>query len=150
MTMARRSFVTGLGVVAMIAALAYLRDPQWLAGLESGFRAWETGPDGRRYRWTSGHASFFVPSTMATIVIPAKTTFAPGDPPVQLSVSIDDRPVMSELLTDERWLQQSVQLPPPGSRRLRRIDLRVDRVRAGNRGVQVGEVLMVEHASARK
>lgn len=59
MTMIRRSFFVGLGAVALIALLASLRDPPWLAGLESGFRGWETGADGTRYRWTSGHASFF-------------------------------------------------------------------------------------------
>lgn len=150
MTMIRRSFLAGLGAIALIAALAYLRDPPWLAGLESGFRGWEAGPDGTRYRWTSGHASLFVPATTPAIVIPAKTTFAPGDPPVRFSVAIDDRPVTSDVLTSDSWFQRSVPLPPPGSRRVRRIDLRVDRVRAGNRGVQIGEVLMSEHAPARK
>ena len=76
----------------LVAALAYLRDPPWLAGLESGFRRWETGADGTRYRWTGGHASFFVPATARAIVIPTRTTFdEPGDPPVLVSIAIDDR-----------------------------------------------------------
>jgi hypothetical protein len=138
--MSRRWLLAALGAIALIAALVYLRDPPWLASLESGFRGWETTADGTRYRWIGGHASFFVPATMTTVVIPVKTTFAPGDPPVRVSIAIDDRTVMSDVLTDERWLRRPVQLPTPGSRRVRRIDVRVDRVRAGNRGVQVGEV----------
>lgn len=140
MMLTRRSWLVAFGAIALIAALAYLRDPPWLADLESGFRGWETAADGTRYRWTSGHASLFVPATLSAIVIPANTTFAPGDPPVRLSISIDDQPVTNDLLTDERWLERSIQLPPPGRRRLRRVDIRVDRVRAGNRGVQVGEI----------
>jgi hypothetical protein len=149
MTMIRRSLLVGLGAIVSIVALTYLRDPPWLMGVQSGFRGWETAADGTRYRWTSGHASFFVPATVPAIVIPARTTFAPGDPPVRVTVSIDDRQVTSDLLTDDRWLHRSVPLPPPGSRRVRRVDLRVDRVRAGNRGVQVGEILTNERGSER-
>jgi hypothetical protein len=141
--MARRSFLVCLTVIALVATLAYLRDPPWLAGLESGFRGWETGPDGTRYRWTGGHASFFVPAATTAIRIPVKTTFAPGDPPVRLSVAIDDRRVTSLLLEEERWTSQVVMLPRPQSRRVRRIDVRVDRVRAANRGVQIGEIHFV-------
>ena len=138
--MMRRLVLLSACAAALLAALAYLRDPPWLAGIASGFRAWETAPDGTRYRWTSGHASFFVPATATAVVIPVKTTFAAGEPPVHLTIAIDDRPAARDLLTDDRWHPQTVQLPSPTSRRVRRVDIRVDRVRPGNRGAQIGEI----------
>jgi hypothetical protein len=135
-----RRLLLGIGILALLATWGYLRDPFWLASMESGFRAWETGPDGLRYRWTSGHASFFVPSTAASIMIPIRTTFGPKDAPVNVSITIDDYQVAHELLTDDGWVTRIVKMPSPASRRFWRIDLRVDRLRAGNRGVQVGEM----------
>jgi hypothetical protein len=139
----RRKVTSALIVAAVIAAaLAYLRDPSWLAGIESGFRSWETGADGRRYRWTNGHASFFVPAAASSISIPARTTFGPGDPAVLVAISIDDRPADRFILRDDQWQTRKIRMPTPGSRRLRRIDVRVDRLRPGNRGAQIGEIIV--------
>ena len=118
-------------IVALGSLLAYLRDPAWLAGVESGFRGWRAGPDGLRYRWTTGHASFFVPSSSSRITIPARVTFdQPGDPPVLVRIAVDDRPADEFELRDDRWNARRLVLPPPGRRRLRRIDIRVDRLRS--------------------
>lgn len=128
--------------MTIAAALAYLREPAWLATVESGFRGWEASPDGVRYRWTNGHASFFVPAATAELEIPIRTTFeAPEDPPLLVRIAIDDRPADAIILRDDRWQIQKLRMPPPGSRGLRRIDIRVDRLRAGSRGVQVGDVI---------
>jgi hypothetical protein len=133
------AFVVALS--AVIAGLGYLRDPPWLARIESGLRGWETASDGRRYRWTDGHASFFVPASHSSLTIPLRATFgSPSDPPVRVSIAIDDRPADQIVLRDESWQQRRLRMPPPGSRSLRRIDIRVDRLRTGNRGVQLGEV----------
>ena len=127
--------------VLLGGALAYLRDPPWLIRMETGFRSWERTADGARARWTGGHASFFVPSNAAAIVIPIRTTFAaPSDAPVTVTVAIDDRAAQQLVLTDDLWHQVTLLLPPQASRRVRRIDIRVNRTRAGNRGVLVGEV----------
>ncbi len=132
-------------LAGIAAALAYLRDPPWLEHMESGFRRWETAADGTRYRWTGGHASFFVPATATAIVIPTRTTFDdPGQPPILVSITIDDRPADEFVLRDDEWRQHELLLPPPGPRRLRRIDVRADRLRHGLRGVQVGEVRVVQ------
>jgi hypothetical protein len=137
----RRALLAGAAVILAGSLLAYLRDPAWLAHVESGFRGWHTGPDGVRYRWTDGHASFFVPATASSVTIPARVTFdQPGDRPVLVSIAIDDRPADAFELRDDRWLTRRLSLPPPGTRRHRRIDIRVDRVRGGNRGIQLGEV----------
>ncbi len=132
-------------LAGIAAALAYLRDPPWLDRMESGFRRWETAADGTRYRWTAGHASFFVPATATAIVIPTRTTFDErGQPPVLVSIAIDDRAADEFVLRDDEWRKHELLLPPPGRRRLRRIDVRVDRLRQGLRGVQVGEVRVVQ------
>jgi hypothetical protein len=126
---------------AIACALAYLRDPPWLAQVESGFRGWETAPDGIRYRWTDGHASFFVPADATSLTMPIRTTFdAPEDPPVLVSLSIDDRAADELILRDPGWQVRRLRMPAPGRRRLRRIDVRIDRLRDGNRGVQLGDV----------
>lgn len=126
--------------VAIGASLAYLRDPPWLLSVTSGMRAWETDADGRRFRWMGGHASLFVPSDARVVSLPLRTTFAPGDPPVTATIWIDDRPVDRVLLADPNWHESTVRLPPKGSRRVRRIDIRVDRTRDDNRGAAVGDV----------
>jgi hypothetical protein len=115
-------------LLVVAAALAYLRDPPWLLRVESGFRSWETAADGTRYRWTGGHASFFVRADASEIAIPLRTTFA----------SLDDRPARRLLLIDDQWQRVTLALPPRGGRRVRRVDIRVDRTRPGNRGVQAG------------
>jgi hypothetical protein len=143
--MARRRGLLALVAVLLVAGvLWYLRDPAWLAGVESGFGRWETAADGVRYRWTTGHASFFVPASASAIVIPARTTFAPGDPPTTVSIAIDDRPADALVLTDDGWQIRRLRMPPPGSRRLRRIDIRVNRLRGDNRGAQIGEVTPIQ------
>ena len=139
----RRGALALVALLFVAGVLSYLRDPAWLAGVESGFRGWETSTDGVRYRWTSGHASFFVPASASAIVIPARTTFAPGDPPVNVSIAIDDRPADALVLEDASWQVRKLPMPPPGSRRLRRIDIRVNRLRDGFRGAQIGEVTIV-------
>jgi hypothetical protein len=141
--MIRRGFVvSSLTCVCVLAALAYLRDPAWLIGIESGFRSWETAADGTRFRWTGGHASFFVRSDAAGITVPIRTTFSSrSDGPVTVAFTIDDRPAERQLLTDDAWHRVRLVLPAGGSRRVRRIDIRVNPTRSGNRGVQVGETL---------
>jgi len=127
--------------VAVAALLAWLRDPGWLAGIESGFGRWERASDGVAYRWTAGRASFFVPADLPAIEIPVRLPIQPGDWPVVVTISIDDRPADRVVITEDGWQARRVLLPARGSRRWRRIDIHVDRTRPGNRGVLVGEVV---------
>lgn len=127
-------------VVAIAALLAWLRDPAWLAGMESGFGRWERASDGAEYRWTAGRASFFVPADLQAIEIPLRLPMQPGDWPAAVTISIDDRPADRVVLSEDGWLTRRIPLPPRGSRRLRRIDIHVDRTRPGNRGVMVGAI----------
>ena len=127
-------------VLLLLGTLAYLRDPAWLIDVDSGFRPWEREADGTRYRWTGGRASFFVPSDRSSVAIPVRTTFAPGDWPVTVTVSIDDRPAAVTQLRDDAWQRLTLRMPGAGRRRVRRIDIHVDRTRSGNRGVAVRDV----------
>jgi hypothetical protein len=139
-----RLIACALALVLLVAGLAYLRDPPWLAAMESGFRPWQRASDGTRYRSMAGHASFFVAADARAIVIPSRISFADRlDPPVEVSIAIDDRPADAFVLKDDGWRRTEVRLPPPGSRKLRRIDIRVDRLRPGLRGADIGEVTTV-------
>jgi len=136
----KRTLIAIAFLAAIGASLAYLRDPPWLLSMTSGMRPWEMDADGRRLRWMGGHASLFVPSDARVISIPLRTTFADGDPSVTATISIDDRPVDRVVMTDPQWRSSTVRLPPKGTRRVRRIDIRVDRTRDDNRGAAVGEI----------
>lgn len=137
----RRRLAAGVAVVALIAALAYLRDPPWLIHVTSGLRGWEQTDEGTRYRWMNGHASFFVPADKATIDLPLRAIFErPSDWPINAEILVDDVTAARVAFEDERWQVVRVGLPSPGSRRVRRIDIRVDRTRSSERGLQVGEV----------
>jgi hypothetical protein len=140
--MTRRTWIGVLVAAAAVAgSLAYLRDPTWLLGLSSGMRGWQTGSDGARYRWASGHSSFFVPSGAASVEIPLRATFdGPDDWPIVATITLDDRPVDRVTLSDAAWRRSVIVLPPPRSRRVRRIDIRLDRTRDENHGVAVGEI----------
>ena len=142
--MARRPIVFTIVVVAaVLAALAYLRDPPWLLSTTSGMRGWETDSSGTRLRWMGGHASFFVPANARSIEMPLRTIFARGDDwPVVVTVTIDDRPAERLVLRDGRWQRIVVSMPAAGSRRVRRIDLRMDRTRDDNRSAAIGEVVV--------
>ena len=132
-------------VLALLAALAcavwYLRDPAWLIDQTTGLRQAERGADGSVFRWSGGHASFFVPSAGRTVRIPLATTFdARGAAPMVVSVYVDDERAARVLLTDDAWHDVTVVLPPRGTRRVRRIDIRTSVVREDNHGVKVGEI----------
>jgi hypothetical protein len=137
--MRRRVILATISTLLLAAALISLRDPRWLLQSTSGLRQWEVAADGTRFRWTGGHASFFVSSAARTIEIPLRATFdRPGDLPIVVTITMDDRPVDRIVLSDAAWRRSFVRLPPRGSRRTRRIDIRVDRTRDDNHGVQLG------------
>jgi hypothetical protein len=140
MALNRRLIAVVLLGATLGALLAYLRDPPWLLSVTSGMRPVEVDVSGRRFRWMGGHASLFVPSDARLVSIPLRTTFDPGDLPVTATISIDDRPVDRIVLTDSEWHLSTIRLPPKGSRRVRRIDIRVDHTRDDNHGAAVGEV----------
>ena len=136
----KRLAITVILFVAVVVLLAWLRDPGWLAAMESGFGRWERA-DGVAYRWTAGRASFFVPADLQAVEIPLRLPMQPGDWPAAVTISIDDRPADRVVISEDGWQTRRILLPPRGSRRHRRIDIHVDRTRPGNRGVAVGEIV---------
>ena len=142
MALKRRDFrLVVLAVVLSLAVplLAYLRDPPWLLATVSGFGGWEQGTDGTRFRWMGGHASFFVPSDAHSVELPVRSGFVGDDWPVTVSVSIDDRPADRIVLSDGDWHSMMLRLPSPGRRRVRRLDIRLDRTRDEDHGAAIGE-----------
>jgi hypothetical protein len=139
-----KRIVTGfLVLTALAGGLWYLRDPAWLQDMSSGLRPWQQD-GGVRYRWSGAHASFFVPSGATSIGIPVSTTFGDGDSrPMLVTVAIDDQPAGAILLRDPEWVTIHVSLPPPGGRRVRRIDVRTSITREDNHGVKIGEVQII-------
>jgi hypothetical protein len=138
-----RGIVAVVITAVVVAAAAYLHDPPWLLALSSGMRGWETDATGARVRWTGGHASFFVPADARSIELPLRTTFdRPDDWPITVSVAIDDRPADQIRLENARWQRVVLVMPPRGTRKVRRIDIRADRTRDDNRGAALGEVVI--------
>ena len=122
----------------MTAALAYLRDPPWLVRVTSGLTRWETDADGTRYRWTRGRGSFFVPSANEFVTFRIRAPREdPRDWPITATITIDDRPADIVKVSEESWTVVRLRLPARGGRKVRRIDIKLDRVRASQRGVQL-------------
>ena len=142
MALTRRHAIFVMVFLAAAAALlGYLRDPPWLLATTSGLRPWETGADGTRFRWMGGHASVFVPSSARAVELPVRTTFdAPGDWPITVTVAIDDRMSDRIVLSDSEWHSMLLRLPPAGGRKVRRLDIRLDRTRDDNYGAAIGEL----------
>jgi len=135
----RRLLVVG---VLLLAAAIFLRDPPWIGGMTSGLRGWE-GPPETRFRWTSGHSSFFVPRDATTMTLPLKAVFPASGRPVSVAISVDDRWLATlELPDPSAWVRHTLPLPRRATpRRFRRIDLRVNRtIGPFNLGVQLGEI----------
>ena len=141
MALTRRRTVLIMTLLASaMVLLGYLRDPSWLLSTTSGMRAWETDVDGSRVRWMGGHASLFVPASARAVEIPMRTTFDAGDWPVTVTVAVDDRMTGRIVLSDDQWHSMLVQLPTGGRRRVRRVDIRLDRTHDDNHGAAIGEL----------
>lgn len=134
----RRTVILALTMAAAIAALAYLRDPPWLLAYSSGLTEWEAADDGTRVRGAGAHASFFVSADARDFRLRMRRIFEkPDDWPVTVSVSLDDVPVDRLVLSDGAWREITIRMPPRGTRRVRRVDVRSDRTRADHRALQL-------------
>lgn len=136
-----RIMATIVAIALVGASLWYLRDPAWLISYSSGLHPREVAEDGRSFRWTKGHASFFVPADAHRIMLPLRSLKeSDADWAITAMVTIDDRVADRLTFRDQEWHELSLRLPPRGNRRVRRIDIKLDRVRSRLRGVQLGEV----------
>jgi hypothetical protein len=136
--------IAAIVAVALFGALAYLRDPPWLIGMTTAIRAWQKDAAGVRFRWTGRLAAFYVPSDAKEIRVPVATTFdRSGSEAMVVTFSVDGVRAAGVVLTDPAWREVTIAMPPPGSRRVRRIDVRTEPVRQGNHGVELGEVAVI-------
>jgi hypothetical protein len=114
-----------------------------------GLFDWETGADGRRYRWTEAYASVFVERKAERVEIPMRApTETPAGAPAFAEVSVDGSKKVRWPLSDQ-WSSVTVVLPyTPAIVQGRRINIRPGRVRvlpdARAVGVQVGEPRVLE------
>lgn len=139
--MRRRLLPAIVVALALGAGLWYLRDPAWLVTQTTGLRGWQRSPDGVPFRWSGGHASFFVPSDAHSVRIPVATTFDDGGTaPMMVTFTIDGARAARLLLTDRGWREVTLSMPPRGSRRVRRVDVRTSVTREDTHGVQLGEL----------
>lgn len=132
-------------LIAIVAVLAYLRDPPWIGSITSGLRPWSHDRAGTAFRWTNGHAAFYVPSDAASMTLPVRPGLPrPNGRTVAVAISIDGRWLVTRTLGEaERWVQMSVPIADRTTRRHRRVEVRVDAVIAQrNLGVQLGEVTL--------
>jgi hypothetical protein len=131
-------------LVLVVVAAWYLHDPPWAGDVTSGMRPWEEDPPGTHFRWTTGRASFFVPSKASEMTMPVRALFPlRNDKPVSVSVSVDDQLLFEvQLRQPANWETITAPLPHRAtSRRYRRVEVRVDRVVGSfNLGVQLGQV----------
>ncbi len=59
---------------------------------------------------------------------------------MMVTLSVDDAVAARVVLTGGGWTRVRVALPPRGTRRVRRIDVRTSVTRDDNHGVRIGEV----------
>ena len=136
-----RRLLTAVALLAIAGGILYLRDPPWLISHTTGLRPWQRAEDGTAFRWSAAHSSFFVPSDAGVVLLPVSTTFdADGDQPMLITVAIDDVRAARVLVEDAHWKQLTLTLPKPGSRRVRRIDIRASVPRGGDRRFRIGEM----------
>ncbi len=136
-----RRILAAFAVIACECTLWYLRDPAWLITQTTGLRAWQRAADGTPFRWSGGHASFFVPSDALAVRVPVATTFdARGNEPMAVTFAIDGSRVARVLLTKGGWQAVTLAMPAQGSRRVRRVDVRTSVTREDNHGIQLGEL----------
>jgi hypothetical protein len=137
---------TAAAGLATVVVLGYLYDPPWMGGVTSGLRGWEQDPPGTFFRWTTGRATFFVPSSATTMTVPLRAVFpGPNGTPVNVELRDDDRLLATIELTDPNaWVRPTLPLKRTGGRRrFRRIDLRISRVVGPFfLGVMTGEVVL--------
>src|SRR5205085_6434162 len=120
----------------------YLHDPSWVANVHAGLGEWHV-EGGQRFRWSTGHATFYVPAAAVWMVLPLRAIFpGPNGQPLIVRLTADDRFLGQVALADpDRWQPVFLRLPSRRSlRRFIRIDLRVDRtIGPANLGVQGGD-----------
>lgn len=116
--------------LAILGALAWLRDPGWVGTMTSGLRPWEEDPPGTRFRWTAGRASFFIPSDATMMILPLRAVFpGPDHTATSVDVRVDDRWLATIALPDPNaWVRTRLPIAGPTRRRFRRVDLKINRV----------------------
>ena len=126
----RRAIVV-ISAVALVvlASLPFrLARAELYADLESasaGFSVWQREADGKRYRWSGGHATFFAPSKSTAIHLPLRAGTAASSP-VEVRFSVDRQESQRIVLRPgSDWSGVFLPLPPGHRGRFVRVDIDV-------------------------
>ena len=119
--------VIGAVAVAILVSLPFrLARAEQYADLENasaGFSLWQREADGKRYRWSGGHAAFFAPSTSTAVHIPLRAGTAASSP-VEVRFSVDRQESQRIVLQPgSDWTSVRLPLPPDHRGRFVRIDI---------------------------
>ena len=126
--LSRRSMlVIGAVAVAVLVSLPFrlARAEQYanLEGASAGFSMWQRETDGKRYRWSGGHATFFAPSTSTAVHLPLRAGTAASSP-VEVRFSVDRQESQRIVLQPRSdWTSVRLPLPPDHRGRFVRIDI---------------------------
>jgi hypothetical protein len=130
------------------------------ARVDFGFHEWEVDPRGRRFRWTAGSATFYVPTGVRTIDIPVRAWNATREQPTSVTIDVNGRTARAVTLDHSGWTSVRLELPPRAPDRVWRIDLHVAPVSRPARvdprltddrllGVRVGELQLTPDPDTR-
>jgi hypothetical protein len=116
--------------IVLVALVSWPLRTGWIGGSTTavevppheGVHADQVGARGETYRWSTGDALLYVPSSARRVRIPVRNL----SPRVQrLQVTIDDRPADLRQLESGPWVTLDYRLPPRSDRRWHTIRLRV-------------------------
>jgi hypothetical protein len=92
---------------------------------ESGFERSDISDDGRAFRWTSPHATTYVPDGLGFLQVVIRAPEIALPRPMTVEISVAGRVVDRRELPRGRWETIQVPVRTPASARFRRVDVRV-------------------------
>ena len=129
---ARPMRVVAAAAILALAVSVPLRARQAIAQLDLaqqswGFYAWE-GQGADRARWTSRHATFFIPSAAHELRLPIRALhFGPNTGPTSVTIAVGGRPFHRLDLPNSDWTIVRLRLPvAPRDEAFQRIDVITD------------------------
>jgi hypothetical protein len=131
-----------------------------LTDVGRGFHEWETDTQGRRFRWTTDSAMFYVPTGVRIVDLPLRAWALARSRPTTVQVEVNGKITNLLTLVNTEWTTLTLKLPAAAPDRYWRVDLRVDPALrpvevdsqlADDRvlGVRVGEIQLIRDPEKR-
>ncbi len=97
-----------------------------LTDVGRGFHEWETDTQGRRFRWTTDWAMFYVPTGVRIVDLPLRAWALARSRPTTVQVEVNGKVTNLLTLVNTEWTTLRLKLPAAAPDRYWRVDLRVD------------------------